>query len=85
MKFIPLSLLPLGESGIVRELPKQPVLASRLREMGVLRGTELTLVRRAPMGDPLEVRLRGYSLSLRTQDANKVLVEKIEVSDKLTK
>jgi ferrous iron transport protein A len=85
MKTNSLSKLALGESGIVRELPKTPVLASRLREMGVLRGTEVTLVRRAPMGDPLEIRLRGYSLSLRTQDANEVLVEKIEVSDTLTK
>ncbi len=37
--------------------------------MGLLPGTELSVVRRAPLGDPIEVRLRGYSLSLRKSEA----------------
>ncbi|HLB32632.1 MAG TPA: FeoA family protein [Chthoniobacterales bacterium] len=72
---LPLSQLQLGECGIVRQLPEKQVLASRLREMGLLKGTEVTLMRRAPMGDPLEIRLRGYSLSLRNVDAAEVLVD----------
>lgn len=46
----------------------------RLYEMGLVEGTEVTLVRRAPMGDPLEVRVMGYSLSLREAEAARVRI-----------
>lgn len=49
-------------------------LVQRLYEMGLMEGTEVTLVRRAPMGDPIEVRLLGYSLSLRDADAARIKV-----------
>ncbi len=42
--------------------------------MGLLPGTELRVVRRAPLGDPIEIRLRGYSLSLRKSEASGVTV-----------
>ena len=42
---------------------------SRLLEMGILQGTELQIVRHAPLGDPIDVRIRGYHLSLRKQEA----------------
>ena len=47
----------------------------RLMEMGVMRGTEIEMVKLAPLGDPIEVKLRGYHLSLRKQEA-----EQIEIS-----
>ena len=47
----------------------------RLKEMGLLPGTTITLVRTAPMGDPIEIKLRGYHLSLRKSEAAFVLVE----------
>lgn len=47
----------------------------RLMEMGLLPGTTVRVVRRAPLGDPLELRLRGFSLSLRRADANAVRVD----------
>ena len=71
----PLSELQPGKRGIVRQLPEGQVTANRLREMGMLPGTEVMFVRRAPLGDPLEIRLRGYSLSLRSVDAAEILVE----------
>ena len=43
--------------------------------MGLLAGTRVTLVRAAPMGDPLEIKLRGYHLTLRKTEAEHVLVE----------
>lgn len=49
-------------------------LRCRLLEMGVLAGTEVTLIRRAPLGDPLELRLRGYALSLRREEAEAIEV-----------
>ena len=73
----PLSELQPGDQAVIRQLPEAQVLANRLREMGMLPGTEITFVRRAPLGDPLEIRLRGYSLSLRRDDASAVVVEKI--------
>jgi len=68
-----LSDLPIGASAIVRELPKSGLV--RLREMGLLAGTQVTLVRCAPFGDPIEIKVRGYHLSLRKSEAAHVIVE----------
>ena len=46
----------------------------RLMEMGLLTGTQLELLRFAPMGDPLEIRVRGYNLSLRKHEADQIMV-----------
>jgi Fe2+ transport system protein FeoA len=48
--------------------------------MGLLPGTRLTLVRTAPLGDPLEIEVRGYRLSLRRADADSILVEPVSPS-----
>lgn len=77
--FFPLSDLQPGDRAIVRALPQDQLLATRLREMGLLSGTEVTYVRKAPLGDPLEIKLRGYSLSLRLKDAAAIHVEKIKI------
>lgn len=69
---VKLSALPLGASAVVREVQTGSV---RLREMGLLAGTEVTLVRCAPMGDPLEIKVRGYHLTLRKSEAALVTVE----------
>lgn len=49
----------------------------KLLAMGLTKGTEFTIVRRAPLGDPVEIRLRGFSLSLRKHEANALLVEPV--------
>ena len=72
---IKLSELAVGASAIVREFPKTGSAFIRLREMGLLAGTSVTLVRAAPLGDPLEIKLRGYHLTLRRSEAEHVLVE----------
>ena len=72
---IKLSDLAIGASAVVREFPKSGTAFLRLREMGLLAGTSLTLVRAAPMGDPLEIKVRGYHLTLRRSEAEHVLVE----------
>ena len=74
-----LSDLQPGDRAIVRALPQAQLLATRLREMGLLCGTEVTYVRKAPLGDPLEIKFRGYNLSLRLKDAAAIHVEKIEI------
>ena len=70
-----LSELPVGASATVREFPKTGSAFIRLREMGLLAGTRVTLLRTAPLGDPLEIKLRGYNLTLRKTEADHVLVE----------
>ncbi len=70
-----LSQLAIGARAIIRGFPGQGPAFLRLREMGVLPGTTVTLVRTAPLGDPLEIRVRGYSLTLRKSEAEHVVVE----------
>ncbi len=70
-----LSELTVGASAVVREFPKSGAAFIRLREMGLLAGTRLTLIRTAPLGDPLEIKLRGYHLTLRKSEADHVIVE----------
>lgn len=72
---IKLSDLAVGASATVREFPKNGAAFLRLREMGLLAGTRVTLVRTAPMGDPIEIKVRGYHLTLRKTEAEHVLVE----------
>ena len=70
---VKLSDLAIGASGIIREFPKAGAAFLRLREMGLLAGTPLTLVRAAPMGDPLEIKVRGYHLTLRRKFAPPII------------
>jgi ferrous iron transport protein A len=72
---VKLSDLPIGASAVVREFPKTGAGSVRLREMGLLAGTRITLVRCAPFGDPIEIKVRGYHLTLRKSEAEHVLVE----------
>ena len=70
-----LSELAVGATAVVRDFPRSGAAFLRLREMGLLTGTKLTLVRTAPMGDPLEIKLRGYHLTLRRSEADHVIVD----------
>ncbi len=72
---IKLSELAIGASANVVEFPKQGAAFLRLREMGLIAGTQVTLVRTAPLGDPLELKVRGYHLTIRKSDAAHILVE----------
>ena len=64
-----LDQLPIGTHAVVHHVGCDRPVARRLMEMGLLPGTAIETVRRAPLGDPLEIRLRGYLLSLRIADA----------------
>ena len=75
--FLKLSALPIGTTAVVRELSKTGTASVRLREMGLLTGTKIVLVRAAPLGDPLEIRIGNTRLSLRNREAACVLVTKL--------
>ena len=71
---IPLDHLRPGERGRITELRGDDPLSQRLLEMGLLEGADIEVLRVAPLGDPLEVRLGDYQLSLRRSEAARVLV-----------
>lgn len=64
-----------GTTAVVRRLVLPRATARRLFEMGLLPGTRVRVVRRAPLGDPIELRLRNYSLSIRREEAALIEVE----------
>ena len=66
---IPLSKLDIGHSGRVARVIGERELRRRLLEMGFCNGTRVQTIRRAPLGDPVEFRVRGYHLSLRSEQA----------------
>jgi Fe2+ transport system protein FeoA len=67
-----LAQLSVGASATIRAFPQAGPAFTRLREMGLLPGTRVTLVRIAPLGDPLEIQVRGYRLSLGKSEATQV-------------
>ena len=70
-----LAALPVGESARVREIDASDEIGMRLLEMGLTPGIEVVVIGTAPLGDPLEIELRGYRLSLRKNEAARVDVE----------
>lgn len=72
-----LDKLPVGGTAVIRTVGGEGNLRLRLLDMGVIPRTRVTVIRVAPMGDPVEVYLRGYTLSLRLEDAAKVEVEPV--------
>ena len=71
----PLTSLAVGTSATVSEINLPPASRPRLMEMGLLVGSKVQLVRFAPMGDPVEIKVRGYNLTLRKQDAEQIFVQ----------
>ncbi|MGZ4964494.1 MAG: FeoA family protein [Limisphaerales bacterium] len=71
----PLTSLAMGSAATVTEIKVPPQSRGRLLEMGLLVGTPVQLVRFAPLGDPVEIKVRGYHLTLRRQDAEQIFVE----------
>ena len=67
--------LKVGESGVVEDVGGADATALRLLEMGLVSGTVVTLIKRAPTGDPLQFRIRGFHLSLRRAEAARIQVE----------
>lgn len=70
----PLTSLGLGKTATVTEIRLPTESRPRLMEMGLLVGTPVELVRFAPLGDPVEIKVRGYNLTLRKHEAEQILV-----------
>ncbi len=66
-----------GEKGTIKQIRGTAGEEVHLMEMGLLPGTAVELIKRAPMGDPIEIRVRSYHLSIRCAEARSVMVERI--------
>jgi ferrous iron transport protein A len=71
----PLTSVNLGAKATVTEIKVPASGRARLMEMGLLVGTPVELVRFAPLGDPVEIKVRGYNLTLRKSEADQILVQ----------
>ena len=69
-----LSELSIGSTATIREVGGQGALRQHFLDMGLIQGTEVTVVKYAPMGDPIELRIHGYELSIRLEDADNIQV-----------
>ncbi len=70
----PLTLVGVGQPATVAEINVPVSSRGRLMEMGLLVGTVVELVRFAPLGDPVEIKVRGYNLTLRKSEAEQIFV-----------
>lgn len=64
-----------GQTAVIRRLHGTGALKRRIMDMGITKGTEILVRKVAPLGDPIEVRVRGYELSIRKSEAESIEVE----------
>lgn len=69
-----LSDLEPGQKGVVVRIGGRGATRRRIMDMGIVKGSKIKVVRRAPLGDPVEFEIRDYNLSLRKREAEKVYV-----------
>ena len=70
--------LQTGESAVITTVGGSGALRQHFLDMGMIPGVEVTLVKYAPMGDPMELRLHGYELTLRLADAEQIEIEEVQ-------
>ena len=75
--FVPLSDLQPGDQGEVVQVQAQGQIRQRLLEMGFIRGARLRVEKLAPLGDPMELVIKGYHLSLRRDESSCILVLRV--------
>jgi len=77
MNHVSLNTMQPGEKGVIKEINgSSSHVHQRLLEMGLTKGTAVEIIRFAPMGDPIEISVRGYRLSLRKVEAETVQIAK---------
>lgn len=67
--------LKVGQSGTISAVGGEGALRLRFLDMGLIPGTKVTLQKVAPMGDPIQINLRGYELTIRLEDAGKITLQ----------
>ena len=67
-----------GQAAVIETVGGEGALRQHFLDMGVIPGTEVTVIKLAPMGDPMELRIHGYELTLRLADAEKIEITPVE-------
>jgi ferrous iron transport protein A len=67
-----------GESAVVKKVTGEGAVRRRLFDMGITPGAVITMIKTAPLGDPIEITVRGYQLSIRKKEAKSIVVAKEE-------
>ena len=73
-----LSDLKVDQNAVIRNVGGEGALRQHFLDMGLIPGAEVTVVKFAPMGDPMEIQVHGYELSIRLAEANQISVEPIK-------
>ena len=73
-----LNELPVGKAAVITKVGGAGALRCRLLDMGLIPKTKIVITKVAPMGDPIELRLRGYNLTIRIEDAKNIEVKEGE-------
>lgn len=74
---ISLAKMPAGKSGAIRTVGGDGVFRRRLLDMGLTPNTIVLVRKKAPLGDPIEIFLRGYELTLRAEEAARIMVDEV--------
>ena len=73
-----LNELPVGKAAVITKVGGAGALRCRLLDMGLIPKTKIVITKVAPMGDPIELRMRGYTLTIRIEDAKNIEVKEGE-------
>ena len=73
--FETLRMLRPGQNAVIKKITVGGELGRRIRDMGLVPGASFTVMGRAPLKDPVEIKLRGYNLTLRNNEADHILVQ----------
>jgi ferrous iron transport protein A len=75
MAIINLRQMKLNQEGVIRQIDGKGDLARKIRDMGIVPGTLITVIGRAPLKDPVAIRLKGFTLTLRNKEADFITVD----------
>ncbi len=70
--------MPIGNSAVIKAVGGEGPLRLRFLDMGLIPGTRVTVSKAAPLGDPIQLSLRGYTLTMRLADAEMITVEEVD-------
>ena len=72
-----LSEVKIGQIMKITQVNGEGIFRHRLLEMGIIPGSKIQITKKAPLGDPIQVHIRGYELSIRKEDADFIIVEEV--------
>ena len=75
LSYMTLAQLPVGKEGVIETVGGEGNLRCRFLDMGLIPGTKVKVLKMAPMGDPIQIHLRGYDITIRKEDGEKIVLK----------